>query len=221
MPRPKTLHETVLVPLSRVQLFVIPWTLALQAPLSLEFSRQEYWGGLPFPSPGDLPNQGIKPWSPALQADSSPLEPPGNPCRTELDCCEHVDPKCPLCRCEVWPGFFSGKPCRPLFLLGVNGRAPGVTLLHPRICLLLRLQSHPVRTCTYVLQHAGAGLLWGLSEVDSHTRCSVSIAGSLVPSACGPLLGAVLGITNPAAALPLVRGAEVLGAAFPGATCLV
>ena len=83
------------------------------------------------------------------------------------------------------------------------------------------LQSHPVRTCTYVLQHAGAGLLWGLSEVDSHTRCSVSIAGSLVPSACGPLLGAVLGITNPAAALPLVRGAEVLGAAFPGATCLV
>ena len=43
----------------------------------MEFSRQEYWSGLPFPSPGDLPNLGIEPWSPALQADSLPSEPPG------------------------------------------------------------------------------------------------------------------------------------------------
>ena len=63
MPRPKTLHETVLVPLSRVQLFVIPWTLALQAPLSLEFSRQEYWSGWPCPPPRDLSDPGIKPTS--------------------------------------------------------------------------------------------------------------------------------------------------------------
>ena len=52
--------------LSRVRLFAIPWTVAYQAPLSMGFSRQEYWSGLPFPSPGDLPDPGIEPWSPAL-----------------------------------------------------------------------------------------------------------------------------------------------------------
>ena len=55
--------------LSRVRLFATLWTVALQAPLSMGFSRQEYWSGLPFPSPGDLPDPGIKPRSPALQAD--------------------------------------------------------------------------------------------------------------------------------------------------------
>ena len=49
---------------------VTPWTVACQAPLSMGFSRQEYWSGLPFPSPGDLPDPGVKPGSPALQADS-------------------------------------------------------------------------------------------------------------------------------------------------------
>jgi len=57
--------------------FEIPWTVACQAPLSMKFSRQEYWYGLPCPPPGDLPNPGIKPKSPALQADSLPSEPPG------------------------------------------------------------------------------------------------------------------------------------------------
>ena len=56
-----------------------PWTAAQQASLSLEFSRQEYWSGQSFPSSGDLPNSGIKPASPALQADSLPSEPPGKP----------------------------------------------------------------------------------------------------------------------------------------------
>ena len=56
-----------------------PWTVAYQAPQSVEFSRQEYWSGLPFPSPGDLPNPGIEPKSPALQADTLPSEPPGKP----------------------------------------------------------------------------------------------------------------------------------------------
>ena len=56
-----------------------PWTGAPQAPLSMGFSRQEYWGGLPFPSPGDLPNPGIKPGSSALQVDSLPSEPSGKP----------------------------------------------------------------------------------------------------------------------------------------------
>ena len=56
-----------------------PWTVVGQAPPSMGFSRQEYWTGLPFPSPGDLPDSGIKPRSPALQADSLLSEPPGNP----------------------------------------------------------------------------------------------------------------------------------------------
>ena len=64
--------------LSSVRLFVTLWTVAHQAPLSMEFSRQEYWSGLPFPSPGDLPNPGIKPRSPTLQADALTSELPGN-----------------------------------------------------------------------------------------------------------------------------------------------
>ena len=63
--------------LSRVRLFVTPWTAAYQAPPSMGFSRQEYWSGLPFPSPGDLPDPGIKPWSPVFQADTLTSEPPG------------------------------------------------------------------------------------------------------------------------------------------------
>ena len=63
--------------LSHVRLFATPWTLAYQAPQSMEFSRQEYWSGLSFSSPGDLPDPGIEPRSPALQADTLPSEPPG------------------------------------------------------------------------------------------------------------------------------------------------
>ena len=63
--------------LSRVRLFVTPWTVDHQAPLSMGFSRQEYWSGLPFPSLRDLPNPGIEHRSPTLQADSSPSELPG------------------------------------------------------------------------------------------------------------------------------------------------
>ena len=63
--------------LSRVQLFAAPWTVAYQAPPSMGFSRQECWSGLPFPSPGDLPDPGIEPGSPTLQADALPSEPPG------------------------------------------------------------------------------------------------------------------------------------------------
>ena len=63
--------------LSRVRLFTTPWTVVYQASPSMGFSRQEYWSGLPFPSPGDLPDPGIEPGSPALQADTLPSEPPG------------------------------------------------------------------------------------------------------------------------------------------------
>ena len=63
--------------LSHVRLFATPWTVTYQAPLSMGFYRQEYWSGLPFPSPGDLPNPGMEPRSPALQADALPSEPFG------------------------------------------------------------------------------------------------------------------------------------------------
>ena len=72
-----TLSEAKL--LSHVRLFVTPWTVAYQASQSMECSRQEYWSGLPFPSPGDLPNPGIELESLALQADALPSEPPGKP----------------------------------------------------------------------------------------------------------------------------------------------
>ena len=64
---------------SCVRLFATPGTVACQAPLSMGFSRQEYWSGLPFPSPGDLPDTGIKPGSPALHVEALPFELPGNP----------------------------------------------------------------------------------------------------------------------------------------------
>ena len=64
---------------SVMSLFMIPWTVARQASLSMGFSRQEYWSGLLFPPPEDLPYPGIKPQPPAWQADSLPSEPPGKP----------------------------------------------------------------------------------------------------------------------------------------------
>ena len=65
--------------LSRVRFFATPWTVAYQAPLSVGFSRQEDWSGLPSPSPGDLPDPGIKSRSSALQTDALPSELPGKP----------------------------------------------------------------------------------------------------------------------------------------------
>ena len=68
--------------LSRVQFFETTWTVACQDPPCMEFSRQEYWSGLPFPSPGDLPDPGFKPMppaSPSLQVDSLPLSPQRSP----------------------------------------------------------------------------------------------------------------------------------------------
>ena len=65
-----TWHGVHAQSLSRVQLFETPWTVAQQTPLSMGFSRQEHCSGLPFPSPGDLPDPGDRTWSPTLQADS-------------------------------------------------------------------------------------------------------------------------------------------------------
>ena len=74
--------------LSHLQLFVAPWTVTHQTLPSMEFSRQEYWSEQPFPSPGDLPDPGIEPVSPALQAGSLPSEPPGKPQKT-ISCCKY------------------------------------------------------------------------------------------------------------------------------------
>ena len=78
-------HACVLSRFSRIQLYAILWTVARQAPLSMGFSRQEYWRGLPCPPPGDLPYPGTEPESPALQADSLPTEPPGKSLRADTD----------------------------------------------------------------------------------------------------------------------------------------
>ena len=77
---------------TRVRLFTAPWTVAHQAFLLMEFSRQEYWSGLPLPFPEDLPNPGIKPWSPASQADSSPFELQGSPysLMSLISACAHI-----------------------------------------------------------------------------------------------------------------------------------
>ena len=72
-------HTHLCVSCCHVWLFVTLWTVARQTLLSMKFSRQEYWSGLSFPSPGNLPNPGIKPGSPALQTDCLLSEPPGKP----------------------------------------------------------------------------------------------------------------------------------------------
>ena len=81
--------------LSRVQLFATPWTVPCQASLSMEFSSQECWSGLPFGSPGDLPILGIKPRSPALQVNSLPSEPPEKPKNTGVGSLSIFQGVCP------------------------------------------------------------------------------------------------------------------------------
>ena len=81
--------------LSCVPLFATPWTVAYQAPPFMGFSRQEYSSGLPFPSPGDLPNSGIEPWYPALQTDALTSELPGKP-RIFQSLCQLIV----LCECS-------------------------------------------------------------------------------------------------------------------------
>ena len=108
---------TELKSLSRVRLFATPWTVACQAPLSMGFSRQEYWSELPFPSPGDLPDPGIEPKSSALQADSLQSESPGNPPkRQSLNYVQHFVTPWTACqsplsmefsRQEYWSGYHS------------------------------------------------------------------------------------------------------------------
>ena len=104
--------------LSHVRLFAPPWTVACQAPLSTGFSRQEYWSGVPFPSPGDLSDPGIKPMSlasPAWQADSLPLAPPGKPrpSSRDMEFIAQMPWSCiqKVCRRHPWPHPPKGGLC--------------------------------------------------------------------------------------------------------------
>ena len=122
------LVKYVLSCFSGVRFFVAPWTVAHQAPLSMGFSRQEHWSGLPCPPPGDLPDPEMEPWSPALQAGSFLSEPPGKPTLPvsrslilasaiclKCKCC-HVSPA-PWVEPLRWIPLTSGPPpqARPLF----------------------------------------------------------------------------------------------------------
>ena len=107
--------------LSRIRLFVTPWTVASQAPLSMAFSRQEYWGGLPFPPPGDVPDPGIEPASSvsrALQADSFTTE-DLSPCSER---CHTLSPKAHPCTPSAAAKSLQSCPtrCHP-----VDGSPPG------------------------------------------------------------------------------------------------
>ena len=115
----------ILILLSRIQLFGTPWTVAHQFPLSTGFPKQEEQSGLPFSSPGDPLNPGIKPRSPALQADSLPSELPGKPKNTGM----------------VSLSFLQG-----IFLMQESNWG----LLHCRqILYQLRYQGSPLRSCTH------------------------------------------------------------------------
>ena len=103
--------------------FVTPWTVAYKAPLSMEFSRQEYWSASPYPSPGDLPDPGIKPTSPAslpLQAGSLPLSYRGSP-RSRGSCVElFEDPRpCVLSHCNFGSCYPQPCPSSLLVLLAI------------------------------------------------------------------------------------------------------
>ena len=96
---------------------VSPWTVACQAPLSMEFSRQEYWSRLPFPSPEDLPDAGIYPTSPTLHADSLPSEPTGKPMLVNLNKVEKFENHLPcFIRGKRWFSCFRDRFCLGLLI---------------------------------------------------------------------------------------------------------
>ena len=119
---------------SHVQLFATPWTVALQDPLSMGFSRQEYWSGLPCPSPEDLPDPGVKPRYPALQTDSLPstttLYKRGNRCRKVRWLINFKKSRSNPAKARSWTGC---PPCK-YFLMPALGvpRGGGLLLLEQK-----------------------------------------------------------------------------------------
>ena len=126
---PFTDMHTHLFMLSHVQLFATPWTVARQAPPSMGFPRQEYWRGLPFPPPGDLPNPGIKPVSPALAGGFFTTEPPEKPllshfshvqlCVTPWTAAYQAPPSMGFSRQEYWSGSLLPSPEKALSLIQI------------------------------------------------------------------------------------------------------
>ena len=111
---------------SHVRLFTTLCTIVCQAPLSMGFSRQEYWSGLLFPSPEDLPNPGIEPWSPALQADSVPFELQGRiliGASTSLDAAVHR-----FVHSGTWLKWLSTHCINALQILGVKSSCYSISV---------------------------------------------------------------------------------------------
>ena len=126
-------HECIRSCFSRVQLFATPWTVALQVPLSMGFSRQEYWSGLPCPPPEDRPNPGIKPESspsPALQVDSLPLSHQGSP-QTQYSDTNMLAYQVPLSMGFSRQEYWSGLPFPSPGDLPGPGIEPGSPALQP------------------------------------------------------------------------------------------
>ena len=120
------LHSCVLSHFSHVWLFATQWTTTCQTSLSMGFSRQEYWSGLPFLCPGDLPNPGIEPRSLTLQVDSLPAEPQGKPKSTEVNSLSLLQWSFPTqgskqghlhCRRIFYQLSYEGSPKSPHYLI--------------------------------------------------------------------------------------------------------
>ena len=121
---------------SCVQLFATPWTVTYQAPLSMGFSRQEYWNGLPFPSPGDLPDPGTEPVYPALQADALTSEPPGKP---TINCKDNIRSDQSLSRVRLCDSVNRSTPGLP-----VHHQLPEFTQAHVHRVSDAIQPSHPL-----------------------------------------------------------------------------
>ena len=135
--------------LSRVRLFVTPWTVAYQAPLSMGFSRQECWSGLPFPSLGDLPDPGIEPRSPALQADALPSEPPGKPKLSDWKVYHHpcyILPHCFPKSCSIRICYHFPQLCHLLD----EGKRNSVNLKGTKLFIFISLLTWGWVSCLYI-----------------------------------------------------------------------
>ena len=131
--------------------FATPWTVARQAPLSMEFSRQECWSGLPFPSSGDLPDPGIEPGSPALQADSLPSELLGKPSFTGEENEAERWKRTQLCTAS--PGGHAGS---------LHAQLPQASVVLPNSDFLVFLEQS-VHLQYFFLRVSGKQPIWSLS----------------------------------------------------------